>query len=267
MRILEDRTNAWRNKIPITAYCRLVNVMNSIRGKKHRISPAEEGRLFLADDGKSKVFFCRRRRGNQFKRGVMAHADQLAGEYHLDRIDIAPDGAFIDCGANIGELGIWARKRGLRYIAFEPEGPEAHCCDLNNFDGRAETRREALWKETAMIPLYSKPESGDSSLIDMGGAVRSRIQAVTLDGAVNLSNVPGTVILKIEAEGAEPEVLEGAASTLASIDWVTIDCGHERGASKAHTFVETNVLMQDLGFRLHCAQFKRITALYRNTRR
>ena len=267
MRILENRTNAWRNKIPITAYCRLVNVMNSIRGKKHRISPAEEGRLFLADDGKSKVFFCRRRRGNQFKRGVMAHADQLAGEYHLDRIDVVPDGVFIDCGANIGELGIWARKQGLRYIAFEPEGPEAHCCDLNNFDGRAETRREALWKEPAVIPLYSKPESGDSSLIDMGGAVRSRIQAVTLDGAVNLPDVPGTVILKIEAEGAEPEVLEGAASTLASIDWVTIDCGHERGVSKAHTFVETNVLMQDLGFRLHCAQFKRITALYRNTRR
>ena len=90
---------------------------------------------------------------------------------------------------------------------------------------------------------------------------------MTLDGAVNLPDVPGTVILKIEAEGAEPEVLEGAADTLASIDWVTIDCGHERGVSKAHTFVETNVLMQDLGFRLHRAQFKRITALYRNTRR
>ena len=267
MRIFQNHVNAWHNQIPPASYCRVVNVMNSIFRKKHRISPAEEGRVFLADDGKSRVFFCRRRRGNQFKRGVMMHVDQLAGEYHLDRIDVASDGVFIDCGANIGELGIWARERGLRYMAFEPEEPEAHCCDLNNFNGRADTRREALWKETAMIPLYSKPESGDSSLIDMGGAIRTRIQAVALDDAVNLSDVPGTVILKIEAEGAEPEVLEGAANTLASIDWVAIDCGHERGVSRTHTFVETNVLMQDLGFRLHRAQFKRITALYRNMKR
>lgn len=267
MGILQDRINAWRSRIPPASYCRVVNAMNTIFGRKHRISPVGEGRVFLADDGESKVFFCRRRRGNQFKRGVMMHVDQLAREYHLDRIDVVPGGVFIDCGANIGELGIWARERGLDYIAFEPEGLEAHCCDLNNFDGHAETRREALWKETAMIPLYSKPESGDSSLIDMGDAIRNRIQAMALDDAVNLSDIPGTVILKIEAEGAEPEVLEGAASTLASIDWVTIDCGHERGISKAHTFVETNVLMQDLGFRLHLAHFKRITALYRNTRR
>ena len=217
--------------------------MNSIRGKKHRISPVGEGRVLLAGDGESEIFFCRRRRGNQFKRGVMTHVDQLAREYHLDQIDIVPGGVFIDCGANIGELGIWARGQELDYIAFEPEGLEAYCCDLNNFDGRTETRREALWKETSIISLYSKPESGDSSLIDMGGATRTRIQAVALDGAVNLSDTSGTVILKIEAEGAEPEVLEGAASTLTSVNWVAIDCGHERGVSKAHTFVETNVFM------------------------
>ena len=234
MRILQDRINTWRSQIPPAPYCRVANAMNFIRGKKHRISPVGEGRVLLAGDGESEIFFCRWRRGNQFKRGVMMHVDRLAREYHLDQIDIVPGGVFIDCGANIGELGIWARGQELDYIAFEPEGLEAYCYDLNNF---------------------------------VGGATRTRIQAVALDGAVNLSDTSGTVILKIEAEGAEPEVLEGAASTLTSVNWVAIDCGHERGVSKAHTFVETNVFMQDLGFHLYRAQFHRITALYRNTRR
>ena len=122
MRILDDYTNSWRNKFPPASYCSVVNILNSIRRKKHRISPVMEEHILLADDGKSAVFFCRRRRGNQFKRGVMMHVDQLAREYHLDQIDIVPDGVFIDCGANIGELGLWARGQGLAYIY----GSEAH---------------------------------------------------------------------------------------------------------------------------------------------
>ena len=252
-------------RIPPASYCRVVNVMNSIRRKKHRISPAEEGRLFLADDGKSKVFFCRRRRGNQFKRGVMAHVDQLAGEYHLDRIDVAPDGVFIDCGANIGELGIWARKRGFTTLPSSPR-PEAHCCDLNNFNGRAETRREALWKEAGILPLYSKPESGDSSLIDMGGAVRNRIQAVT-STVRSTCRRPGNRHLEDRSRRGGARSAGRRGGHLASIDWVTIDCGHEPRSFKS-TYLRRNQ-RSHAGSRFPSAlrAIQTHHGLYRNTRR
>ena len=198
----------------------------------------------------------------------MQRVDILAGQYLLDQIDVVQGGVFIDCGANIGELGLWARARGLAYIPFEPEILEARCCDLNNFDGRAETRRKVLWKETTMLTLCSMPESADSSIFEVDGhSARIEVPAVTLDDSVDLSGFPGMVVFKIEAEGAEPEVLEGSARALPLMDWVAIDCGYERGKEKAHTFVETNVFLHDHGFRLHGMHPKRVVALYRNTKR
>lgn len=266
--LFKSRINVWRNRMSPVLYCNVVNVLNSIRGKKHRISPVGDEQIFLADDGQSQIHFCRRLRGNQFKRGVMQHLDMLAKQYCLDQIDVVPGGVFIDCGANIGEMGLWAQARGLAYIAFEPEALEARCCDLNNFDGNSETRREALWKEATMLTLYSMPESADSSVFEVeDSSARIEVPAVALDDAVDLSGFPGTVVFKVEAEGAEPEVLEGAARTLALIDWVTVDCGYERGKEKAHTFVETNVFLHDQGFRLHGMHPKRVVALYRNMER
>ncbi|KRD29134.1 hypothetical protein ASE36_10665 [Rhizobium sp. Root274] len=72
------------------------------------------------------------------------------------------------------------------------------------------------------------------------------------------------VVLKIEAEGAEPEVLEGATGILANVDYVTIDCGFERGKERADTFAATNTFLADQGFRMMKPNFKRMIMLYCN---
>ena len=175
------------NLVSHDIYSFLVNAANTVRGRRFRISPVHEEHVFLADDGESRIFFCRRRNGRRFRRGVMRRVDRLASAYHLDAIDVLPGGTFIDCGANIGELGLWARKHGLSYVAFEPETLEARCCDLNNFGGHPETERKALWKETATLSFHSKPETSDGSVFDMGDPVsRVDVSAVTLDDAVDL---------------------------------------------------------------------------------
>ncbi len=244
-------------------------------GASLRIRPVwspNEGVFQLTDAAGKTIYVCRSWHRRLYYRGIMRRINYLANIYGLDRIDVTPNGVFIDCGANIGELGIWARAHGLDYVAFEPELPEAICCDLNNFDGNSETRRSALWKESTTIRFYSSPETADSSIIEVAGEFcRVEVDAVTLDSALDasqLSNVQGTVIFKLEAEGAEPEVLEGATKTLTEVDWVAIDCGYERGPNKEHTVVETNTFMYDQGFRLCYAELnsRRITALYRNTK-
>ena len=188
----------------------------------------------------------------------------MAADYHLTRIGIEHNGMLIDCGANVGELGIWARQEYLEYIPFEPEPLDATCCELNNQG--VSTRRYALWSETKALPFYSVPDTADSSLIFMGGTPQTMtVEAVTLDSVIDiahLSEVPGTVILKVEAEGAEPEVLQGARETLACVDYVTVDCGQERGVQKAHTLVEVANIMADHGFRLRELQVHWMTALF-----
>lgn len=257
-----------REGMPATLYIRVTNMANSVRRKRHRISSTDEEGILIADDGTSRIHYCRRGRGNRYKHGVMRRVLELAKEYHLDTIDVVSGGVLMDCGANIGELGLWARSRGLAYIPFEPEPMEARCCDLNNFMGLEETRRAALWKENTTLAFHSKPDSADSSVLAVNNYVsRLDVAATKLDGSVDLSGIHGTVIFKVEAEGAEPEVLEGATMTLREVDWVAIDCGYERGEQRAHTFIETNRILYDHGFRPRRANFRRITMLFENTRR
>lgn len=270
------RTNIIRNleefvstKLSTKSYCRLINLRNGIRGKLHRIAPAygEEDGIHSASDGTDKIFICRRGRHNRYKRGVMAGVDRLARDYSLDLIANLRDGVFIDCGANVGELGFWARQRGFRYIPFEPEALESRCVDLNHFWGHPSCIRKALWKEETVLKFYNRADSADSSVLPGAEEEPSvTLQATTLDAAVDLSSLSGPVIFKLEAEGAEPEVLEGAVKSLSRIDWVAVDCGFERGPEKAHTFVETNTFLQDHGFRLVAAKLIRVTALYQRIR-
>ena len=262
-------------RLPLSALCRVENLRNALSGAgKYYIEPDDSrdmGIVQLTDEMGKTIHICRFSRRRLYRHGITRRVDNLARAYCLDDLKVKLGGVLIDCGANVGELGMWARSRGLAYIPFEPELSEAMCCDLNNFGGSHETRRFALWKETTTLPFYSKPESADSSLFKIGGDYkRFEIEAVTLDSALDLtqlSSVPGTVVFKVEAEGAEPEVLQGATRTLSEVDWVAIDCGYERGIEKAHTFVETNTIMQDHGFRLYRAKFDRVTALYWNTGR
>jgi len=267
--LIRNIQEALSAKLDTPTYCRVVNLRNRLRGKKHRIAPVpgEDPALHRADDGQNAIFICRRGRHNRYKRGVIAGIDRLARDYSLDLIDDLRDGLFIDCGANVGELGFWARQRGFRYIAFEPEALEARCVDLNHFDGRSACIRKALWKNETVLKFYNRPDSADSSVLEAAQEEAFiSVPATTLDRAVDLAGETGPVVFKLEAEGAEPEVLEGAAGALARIDWVAVDCGFERGPERAHTFVETNTCLQDHGFRLVAAKFTRVTALYRRVR-
>lgn len=246
-------------------YCRFINTKNWLRRRKHRIYVSAETDIYLVTDGVEALYICRRIRHSRSKRGVIAGVENLAKQYNLDQISTAPGDILLDCGANIGELGVWARTHKLRYIAFEPEDLEARCVDLNAFGGENKTARLALWSEEAVLNFFSKPTTADSSVIEMDGFdnVR-RVQAKRLDAIVTDLPQSAKIILKIEAEGAEPEVLAGAQNLLAQVDYVAIDCGFERGKEKAHTFVETNTLLVDNGFRVEKVNFKRMTMLYKN---
>ena len=259
-------------RLPHPVLTRIKLSLASVQGMgNYRVKPigSLENEIYLLTDSRGDtVHISRRLRAPFYRWGVRQRVQDLVGDYFLDRIELEHSGLLIDCGANVGELGIWARAKGLTYIPFEPEPLEALCNDLNNFGGRPRTKRYALWNETGILPFYSKPDSADSSLI-LPDNVSSQfdVETFTLDRVLDceqLSSYSGTVIFKVEAEGAEPEVLEGASKSLKHIDWVTLDCGHERGVERANTFVETNTLMQDHGFRLCDVKFGRLTSLYRN---
>ena len=256
------------NAVPMTTYCAGVNLLSRIRGYRHHVRPFDDDGTLLVSDQDSGIHICRRIRHRRYRRGVKAGIEDLVRQYQINLLDLPEGGTLIDCGANVGEMGFWARARGMRYIAFEPEPLEARCCDLNNFEGRAETHRVALWREPKTLTFHTKPDTGDGSIFEMTGPAGAfEVEAVRLDDMLHLESGAGPNIFKLEAEGAEPEVLAGSEKSLHHIDYVAVDSGYERGRGQEHTFVDVNNFLIDRGFRLIEAQFRRVTAIYQNMER
>jgi hypothetical protein len=74
-------------------------------------------------------------------------------------------------------------------------------------------------------------------------------------------------LLKVEGEGAEPEILFGAVDFLSRIEFISVDVGPERGIEQATTRSEVFNFLQDNHFKLILENpYHRKTALFTNSR-
>jgi hypothetical protein len=124
-----------------------------------------------------------------------------------------------------------------------------------------EAHNVGLWHSDGEFDLYLSSAGGDSSFIppkNFDQQIRSK--TIALDSFIK-SNVK---LLKLEAEGSEPEVLQGLGKALSRVEYITADLGPERGENQETTVVSvTNFLLQQ-NFELVSMSHSRICALYRN---
>lgn len=221
----------------------------------------------IAEDGRSRIFFCRSSRVDRYRLGVDACLDKLAREYMIDKIQFSDGDCVVDCGANVGEVSLWLKRRNprLNLILVEPEPMEATCADLNLFDGGAHTVRNALWKEEGTLSFYKKPESADSSLFEVEDADEVvQVPVTTLANLLDERRIRHVRLLKLEAEGAEPEILLGCGERLSNIDYIAADCGPERGLSQDETATHLINYLLARNFELIDMKFDRVVCLFRN---
>lgn len=194
--------------------------------------------------------------------GIKRRLDNLSASYFLDKINFSDGDIFVDCGANVGDLKCWFDFNGIQvdYIGFEPSPIEFQCLYENVSPSTAHNL--ALSKENAEIKFYISSQGADSSLIEP----KSYEDIIVING-VRLDSYINTKIkcLKLEAEGAEPEVLLGLGEKIKLIEFVTADLGFERGISCESTLVPvTNFLIKN-NFELIDIDHDRVSALYRNS--
>ena len=221
-----------------------------------------EDDVFVLDDGKQKLAVARKERLGLNLYGMENRQERLLAEYGVDNDMIRPGDVVVDCGANIGEFSIICARLGAEVLAFEPDRREYAALSWNAKGKSITALPLALWHETAELDFYDSNDMGDSSLFDPGDATQSyKVQACPLDLVEDLPDGPIRLI-KLEAEGAEPEILDGMAGVLERVDYVTADMGPERGLSKANTVVEVNDRLIRHGFRLSKFNEVRCTGLF-----
>lgn len=228
-----------------------------------RVSVSFDGSVYRVHDGTNAIHVARKSRlGMQYKNGLLARRRSLAAEYCLQEGLLNPDDVVIDCGANIGEFSIICAEAGASVFAFEPDKTEFLALGRNAEERDITPFQVALWNKNGSMKFFDSNNTGDSSLFDPGRSFGSYlVETKRLDDMVE---VPKTDIrlIKLEAEGAEPEILEGMRETLGRTQFVTVDMGPERGLTQENTVTECSEFLWDAGFRMRAFFHARCSALF-----
>ncbi len=180
--------------------------------------------------------------------GFLPRANYIGQTYMLPFVPFRDGDLVVDCGANMGDLEIYLRENApkVRYVGFEPNPHDFKCLQRNV--GASRSRNIGLWNQEGSIPFYVNDAHASSSFIQPPDFTQLvDIPASTLSVQFPKERIR---LLKLEAEGAEPEVLEGAISILKSIDYISADVGPERGILEQETRDLVVTFLEAHGFEL-----------------
>ena len=119
----------------------------------------------------------------------------------------------VDIGAWCGTWSMAIQKICKKVIAFEPD-PTHYKCLTKNVNKKIETHQLAVGSENKLIALSTDRHTQAKRIIGEGN-----IPMVTLDGL----KITGVDLIKIDVEGFEMHVLEGAVDTIDNAKYIMIE--------------------------------------------
>jgi FkbM family methyltransferase len=207
-------------------------------------------------------YFCNLQQGlTVYGMGITERNQSLLRDYCLDEIDFFETDTVVDIGANVGDL-YFALENISNYIAFEPSPLEFNALTHNLKRLHTSTFQLALGNYVGHSTFYLNSNNADNSLIPFGD-IRGEI-IVKVEKLDNQKFPEMIKLLKIDAEGFEPEVLEGGLRTLQKVKYVSVDVSFERGILKESTLVPVLNLMLKNDFKVSKMNHERMAILFRN---
>lgn len=226
----------------------LANLRFKLTGQKCLFYRRNDGILAIRCGESFQLIPDLRRGLHLYRNGLSGRIDEISLAYCLSEVEFQVGDVVIDCGANFGDLASALHQFGVKVIMFEPSVVEASL--LSKRYGTDLVHQIGLSDVTGVKPFYLSSSSGDSSIHQPadGYDAKTEIHVTRLDD-IGLEDQE-VKLLKVEAEGHEPEVLRGALGVLGRVEFVAIDGGGERGALRETTFEECANILTSAGFRL-----------------
>jgi FkbM family methyltransferase len=177
------------------------------------------------------------RRYGMYKNGIRERIHYMNQRYPLGDLT---DALVLDVGAHVGEFAMAVASEAKKVICFEPD-PNVRVALKENVKNltNIEVLPIALSDKDGLTKFYVATFMADSSLFKPSEYSEViEVKASRLD-ALNISiNSYKRVVLKMDAEGFEPEVLIGAGKWLKYLDQVAIDVSPERNNESTRIQVE-----------------------------
>lgn len=252
------------------SFCFLYNFRTFLTNSSTRISQDKTGHHYIAKgDGYTRSFLAKRQNIMTYSNGISNRGRSLGNAYSLDLVKFESGDTIIDCGANIGDLEIYFKESAIhpKYFAIEPSPTDFKYLNKNLLFESSKAFNNALYDKQGVLDFYVSSEFGDSSLIKPSKFTDIvKIETITLDEFVSRNSINKIKLLKLEAEGAEPEILMGARNCLSQIEYIAADLGFERGVKADSTLPDVANFLIQRGFEIVDFRAPRITCLFKNTR-
>ena len=114
------------------------------------------------------------------------------------------------------------------YIAIEPNPQDFEILKLNC--PSITHVNKALAEENSFLDFFVSTSQADSSLIKPSQYDEIiKVECLRLDKLLENFEFKKVKLLKLEAEGYEPEILIGAGEKIKNFEYIAIDGGYERG--------------------------------------
>ena len=231
------------------------------------------GEFFAIVDKNSdsiKYFGFRKQGYMVFQNGIRNRGETLVKDYSVGEIDFKPNDRVIDIGANTGDFKIIFENLNLdvKYYAIEPGIKEFQCL-TKNLSNEEEIFNFAIGDQDGELEFYYNLDYGDSSLVEMAD-FRYTYKTQTLklssffEKHIKLSDNGRVKLLKLEAEGFEPEIIMNSGNFLSKIDYIAADLGFERGIEQESTAPEVINFLLINGFKIVKVNGERFTFLFKN---
>ncbi len=208
--------------------------------------------LYVVEHGGERLYFPRVKRLERFLWPDAIHAcrHRIFRKYLPPDIPLRRDDRVLDAGANIGEFTLAVAERVHHVFSIEPDPHAYECLRLNTEHKTNVTIFNTLLSdENREKEFFIATDRADSSLIRPKRYSKTvTMPAKTLDTLLAEAGIERVDIVKLDAEGAEPEVLKGAANLLRRVRLASIDCGAER--SGLSTRDDVRPLLEDAGLRV-----------------
>jgi FkbM family methyltransferase len=263
MKLLKRANAALKRRLSEGAYALVVNVASAVVPGVGRVRVTRAGERWKIAMHDGDLLILTPRRASLYTGGLRARYERLLRQYaYPPRVVIEPGDVVLDLGSNIGEFAFGASATASRVVAVEPDPVAAACLRANEARyPNVEVWEKLLWKGEEDLTFTLAYDNADSTLFSVDpGKERGRVtlRSTTLDAVVAEAEVERVDFFKLDAEGAEPEVLMGASATLARTRKVAIDCRPERmGESTADEVV---ALLAAAGFQTHVARDRMVYA-------
>ena len=252
--------------LPNRLLMNIENIICFIRRKKVRFKFLPEESLFFAKEGNEEKYFINLARGCWLYRdGIETRGEFIFNSYCLHHINFAESDIVIDCGANAGDLSITLNKiiSKNNYFAVEPNPEDFKILKLNvksenifNFAFGENNETKEFWISTKDADSsLMKPEKYEGSI---------DVVVKRLDSFIREQKIQKIKLLKLEAEGYEPEVLSGLVDELHRFEYIAIDGGYER--NKEQTFSDISNFLISRNFEMVDIFQPWLRCLFKNTK-